>query len=154
MRINERRTWEQDISKLTNEKLRKKQDYEIFNTARLVNSSTFANVILGDFLSAVLGTVRDGLSWTLDIASERRESNHQLLERGQGNSCSVEFNVLYRLHPSMSEYDATYTEGAFDYLFKDLFKELPKGPERYEKVRLDDHYMRFAWSLILIGFLH
>lgn len=37
-----------------------------------------------------------------------REDNHALLERGRGNSCSVEFNVLYRLHPSMSEDDVEY----------------------------------------------
>ena len=138
MRINERGSWERDISKLTNKKVKEQQDYEIFNTARLVNSLTYANVILGDYLAAILGTVRDGLSWTLNIAGERRESNHQLLERGQGNSCSVEFNVLYRLHPSMSAHDATYTEGTFDYLFVDF-----PGAGQYDKVRLADYSGRF-----------
>jgi len=53
--------------------------------------------------------ISDGSSWTLDITAERRESDHTLLERGAGNSCSVEFNVLYRLHPAMSAEDAAYT---------------------------------------------
>jgi hypothetical protein len=70
-----------------------------------------------DYLSAILGTVRDGSSWTLNIQGERRESDHRLLERGQGNSCSVEFNVLYRLHPSMSREDADYTGEQFSRLF-------------------------------------
>ncbi|KAF8322372.1 heme peroxidase [Cantharellus anzutake] len=115
LRINERGTWEQDISKLapTPQKL-KQQDHEIFNTARLINSSAYANVVLGDYLAAILGTVRDGSSWTLNIAGERREVDHRLLERGTGNSCSV---GLYRLHPSMSKEDAEYTERAFHHLF-------------------------------------
>lgn len=48
-------------------------------------------------------------SWTLDISSERREPDHTLLERGTGNSCSVEFNALYRFHSAMSEEDEKYT---------------------------------------------
>ncbi|KAF8323486.1 heme peroxidase [Cantharellus anzutake] len=87
------------------------------NTARLINSASYANVVLSDYLSGILGTVRDGSSWTLDLASERRETDHTFLERGRGNSCSVEFNVLYRLHPAMSAEDAAYTERAFQYLF-------------------------------------
>lgn len=59
----------------------------------------------------------DGSTWTLDISSERREDDHTLLERGQGNSCSVEFNVLYRLHPSMSESDEAYIEQTFKAIF-------------------------------------
>ena len=107
LRINERGTWTKDLSTL-DEKSLANQDNEIFNTARLINSATFAFVILGDYLAAILGTVRDGLSWTLNISGERRESDHQLLERGRGNSCSVEFNTLYRWHPGMSAEDAAY----------------------------------------------
>lgn len=55
--INEKGTWVQDISSLSEDKL-KKQDYEIFNTARLINSFTYANVILSDYLAGILGTVR------------------------------------------------------------------------------------------------
>lgn len=51
---------------------------------------------------------RDLSTWTLDIGAQMREDDHSLLERGRGNSCSVEFNVLYRLHPSMSEDDVEY----------------------------------------------
>lgn len=110
--INEKGAWTQDLDKLA-EEATKQQDYEIFNTARLINSLAYANVVLGDYLAAILGTVRDGSSWTLNISGERREADHTLLERGAGNSCSVEFNTLYRLHPSMSVEDALYTEALF-----------------------------------------
>ncbi|KAF8316120.1 heme peroxidase, partial [Clavulina sp. PMI_390] len=117
--INERGLWNQDIAEVQagDPELLKKQDYEIFNTARLINSLTYANVVLGDYLAAILGTVRDLSSWTLDISSEYRETNHSLLERGTGNSCSVEFNTLYRLHPAMSQDDEKFTEGQFQWLF-------------------------------------
>lgn len=55
--INEKGTWNQDIEAL-DEEAKKQQDYEIFNTARLVNSLAYANVVLGDYLAAILGTVR------------------------------------------------------------------------------------------------
>lgn len=127
--INEKGKWKSDLSKLTPEQITQ-QDYEIFNTARLINAWTYANVVLGDYLAGILGTVRcdclparsfrvrglitkfccrDGSSWALNLAGEHREADHTLLERGAGNSCSVEFNVLYRLHPSMSAEDAAYT---------------------------------------------
>ncbi len=60
-------------------------------------------------LSLSLSLSSDGSTWTLDIAGERREPDRTLLERGRGNSCSIEFNVLYRLHPAMSAEDAAYT---------------------------------------------
>ncbi|KAF8337099.1 heme peroxidase [Cantharellus anzutake] len=129
LRINERETWTQDIQNLNKESL-VKQDYEIFNTARLINSATFAFVILGDYLAAILGTVRDGSSWTLDISDARRESDHQLLGRGRGNSCSVEFNTLYRWHSGLSAEDAEYNERVFQYLFA---KE-PGVPVDFDKI--------------------
>ncbi|KAF8309095.1 heme peroxidase [Clavulina sp. PMI_390] len=127
--INERETWK-DPSKFTEKDKTKgqlkhpdysnvleKQDYEIFQTARLINSFAYATVVLSDFLSAVLGTQLDGSTWTLDITSERREPDRVLLERGKGNSCSIEFNTLYRFHAAMSEDDEKYITGSFNYIF-------------------------------------
>lgn len=126
--INERNTWTSDLVALkadtkdvyTNENYKntlEKQDYEIFQTARLINSLTYANVMLSDFMAGILGTQGDGSSWSLDITSEHREANHSFLERGGGNSCSVEFNILYRLHHSMSEDDEKHIENTFRYIF-------------------------------------
>lgn len=49
-----------DVKKLT------AQDDEIFHKARLVNCGFFVRVILGDYVGAILGLVRDGSSWRLD----------------------------------------------------------------------------------------
>lgn len=70
--INERGSWTTDIDALKantkdvynddNYKTKlEKQDYEIFQTARLINSLTYANVVLSDFLAGILGSQRSVL---------------------------------------------------------------------------------------------
>ena len=69
LNINERKTWKpisqftdadrKDVYNDENYKTHvQKQDYEIFQTARLINSLSYASVVLGDFLSGILGTQR------------------------------------------------------------------------------------------------
>lgn len=48
------------------ETLRNAQDEEIFQRARLVNTGYFMQVILRDYVGAILGLARDGSSWRLD----------------------------------------------------------------------------------------
>lgn len=48
------------------ENLRNAQDEEIFQRARLVNTAYFMQVILRDYVGAILGLARDGSSWRLD----------------------------------------------------------------------------------------
>ncbi|KAF9506550.1 hypothetical protein BS47DRAFT_1367288 [Hydnum rufescens UP504] len=117
--INERGSWNADLKALAEDEL-VKQDEEIFQTARLINSAFYANAVIGDYLPAILGTQRDASSWSLDSTAEHRLSDHTLLERGQGNSVSVEFNTLYRWHPSLSLDDTAYAEGAFKGIFPNL----------------------------------
>jgi linoleate 10R-lipoxygenase len=57
LQINERDSWTADLASLSPAQVIR-QDYEIFNTARLINALTYANVVLGDYLAAILGTVR------------------------------------------------------------------------------------------------
>jgi len=42
------------------------QDDEIFHRSRLVNCGLFMQIILGDYVGAILGLVRDGLTWRLN----------------------------------------------------------------------------------------
>lgn len=48
------------------EKSRLAQDDEIFHRARLVNCGYFMHIILGDYVGAILGLVRDESDWRLD----------------------------------------------------------------------------------------
>jgi linoleate 10R-lipoxygenase len=56
---------------------------------------------------------RDANSWTLDPFSEIRNDDHTLVERGKGNANSVEFNLLYRWHATLSEPDVAWLERMF-----------------------------------------
>ena len=72
LQINERGTWTADLKNLKREaeetpnnyqdenftNVLEKQDYEIFQTARLINSLTYANIVQSDFLAAILGNQR------------------------------------------------------------------------------------------------
>ncbi|KAI0302469.1 heme peroxidase [Russula brevipes] len=74
------------------------QDEEIFQRARLVNTGYFVQIILRDYVGAILGLARDGSPWRLDPLMSSRDADHDVSPRGQGNVVSVEFNLLYRWH--------------------------------------------------------
>ncbi|KAJ6553669.1 heme peroxidase [Mycena sp. CBHHK59/15] len=114
LEINENKTYK---SEFKDDKERFNQDDEIFNRARLVNCGYFMQIILGDYVGAILGLVRDGYSWRLDPLSQSRETTHELSPRGEGNVCSMEFNLLYRWHATLSKQDTEWTENLFKKLF-------------------------------------
>ena len=67
LRINERGTYR--APETLDDAKRLVQDDEIFARARLVNTAFFMQGILGDYVGAILGLVRDGLSWRHDIVA-------------------------------------------------------------------------------------
>lgn len=97
------------------------QDDEIFHRARLVNCGFFVQIILRDYVGAILGLVRDGSDWRLDPLVSIRNVDHRIVPRGQGNSVSIEFNLLYRWHSALSVQDTLWTEE----LFKNILKKEP-----------------------------
>ncbi|EJD44726.1 putative linoleate diol synthase [Auricularia subglabra TFB-10046 SS5] len=94
-----------------------KQDDEIFNTAKLINVAWFAMAVFSDYFSTILGLVRNGSSWTLDPFNEIRSEDRSFVGRGEGNSCSVEFNHVYHWHAIVSQADEHWTEGVFTKIF-------------------------------------
>jgi hypothetical protein len=98
---------------LSSDEARHVQDDEIFHRSRLVNCGLFTQIILGDYVGAILGLVRDGLDWRLDPLQSMRQVDHEVSPQGQGNVVSIEFNLLYRWHASISEQDAKWTEDEF-----------------------------------------
>lgn len=67
--INEQNTFKPP--KDLNDAMRKSQDDEIFERSRLVNCGFFMQIILGDYVGAILGLVRDGNPWRLKILEVR-----------------------------------------------------------------------------------
>ncbi|KIK63913.1 hypothetical protein GYMLUDRAFT_40125 [Collybiopsis luxurians FD-317 M1] len=89
------------------------QDDEIFHRSRLVNCGFYMKVILGDYVGAILGLVKDGKDWRLDPLMEIRRLSHEFSPRGEGNVVSLEFNLLYRWHATLSREDKAWTEKTF-----------------------------------------
>ncbi|KAG6833018.1 hypothetical protein H0H87_012276 [Tephrocybe sp. NHM501043] len=119
--INENDTY---VRSFKTDEERRIQDDEIFHRTRLINCGYFMNIILGDYVGAILGLVADGSAWRLDPLMDMRESDHTVSSRGEGNVVSVEFNLLYRWHATLSQQDASWTENKFKEFFpgKDLNK--------------------------------
>jgi len=98
---------------------RKNQDHVIFNTARLVNVGFFVSIVLGDYLASILGIVREGSDWSLDPFQDIVQSERNHVPRGEGNSVSIEFNLLYHWHSTTSQIDEEWTENLFREIFGD-----------------------------------
>ncbi|KAG8883953.1 hypothetical protein FRB98_002734 [Tulasnella sp. 332] len=97
-----------------------KQDYDLFNTARLITSGLYINIAIHDYLKALMGLhANHNSTWVLD---PRVEIDRQDYPRGEGNQVSVEFNLLYRFHCAVSKRDEDW---AHDFLETHLGPFLP-----------------------------
>ncbi|TFK85570.1 heme peroxidase [Polyporus arcularius HHB13444] len=117
LKLNERGTWTNPPPE--DAAARARQDEEIFQTARLVNCGNFMSMIFGDYVAGFLGLGRDGSSWSMNPFDPIKTSDGQVVGRGDGNQCSVEFNVLYRWHATTAEKDIQWTESIFKQAFGD-----------------------------------
>ncbi|KAJ7924221.1 heme peroxidase [Mycena leptocephala] len=116
LRINERGTWSDPPP--TDASAFAKQDEEIFQIARLVNCGHFRALIVGDYVAGFLGVSEGVVSPLLnDAFSPLDDSAGEPVSRGQGNQCSVEFNILYRWHAVLSQADEQWTEQIFGKVF-------------------------------------
>ncbi|KNZ76883.1 Psi-producing oxygenase C [Termitomyces sp. J132] len=121
LKLNEHRRW-LDPPPTEPEKLAL-QDEEIFQTARLVNCGHFMSAVMGDYVTGFLG-MSEGWNWNMD-PFEIIKTNDLKVDRGLGNHVSVEFNIAYRWHATLSEKDEKWTEDVFREVFGDRpFEEL------------------------------
>ncbi|KAG6817060.1 hypothetical protein H0H87_000238 [Tephrocybe sp. NHM501043] len=121
LKINERKRWADPVP--TDPERLALQDEEIFQTAKLVNCGYFMSAILGDYVGGFLGSSQ-GFDLILN-ALDPIENKGLKVDRGLGNHVSVEFNVLYRWHATISEKDQAWTEEVFKGVFGDKpFEEL------------------------------
>ncbi|KAJ7278558.1 heme peroxidase [Mycena rebaudengoi] len=97
---------------------RAQQDQEIFQTAKLINCGHFMSLILNDYVGGFLG-LSEGLESSLlkNAFNPIKTKDGLEVERGLGNHCSVEFNVLYRWHPTLSVADEQWTNGIVNKVF-------------------------------------
>ncbi|KAH0556979.1 hypothetical protein GP486_005233 [Trichoglossum hirsutum] len=119
------------------EKAWAKYDNDLFQTGRLVVGGLYANVILFDYLRTIINLNRSNTTWSLDPRVDMGDGmnhvkvfNEEGAPRGIGNQVSIEFNLLYRFHPAISERDEKWTQ--------DFYKELFPGkePSKVEPIEL------------------
>ncbi|PPQ95917.1 hypothetical protein CVT26_016140 [Gymnopilus dilepis] len=117
LKINEWKRWSDpppaDAAK------RAAQDEEIFQVAKLVNCGHFMSCIMGDYVAGFLGS-SEGCNWNMN-AFDVINTPDLKVARGQGNHVSVEFNILYRWHATVSQPDEKWTEE----IFRDVFGDKP-----------------------------
>ncbi|KAJ7704765.1 heme peroxidase [Mycena rosella] len=114
LKINERGRWTNPPP--TDDKLRAQQDEELFQTARLVNCGHFMGLIMSDYVAGFLG-LSEGTPFNMNAFDPIKGKDGLEVERGLGNHCSVEFNILYRWHPTLSAADQKWTEDVFNKVF-------------------------------------
>jgi hypothetical protein len=85
----------------------KKQDDDLFNTARLITCGMYIQISVHDYLRALMGFHQFDTNFTLD---PRADFDQKKTSRGIGNQVTVEFNLLYRFHCAISLKDEAYTE--------------------------------------------
>lgn len=90
----------------------KKQDDDLFNTARLITCGMYIQISVHDYLRALMGFHQFNTNFTLD---PRADFDQKKTSRGIGNQVTVEFNLLYRFHCAISRKDERYT---IDYMKK------------------------------------
>ncbi|KAK8127161.1 heme peroxidase-domain-containing protein [Apiospora sp. TS-2023a] len=89
------------------EAARKKQDDDLFNTARLITYGMYIQISVHDYLRALMGFHQFNTNFTLD---PRADFDQKKTSRGVGNQVTVEFNLIYRFHCAISLKDERYTE--------------------------------------------
>ncbi|KAF9258714.1 heme peroxidase [Marasmius fiardii PR-910] len=148
LKINERGRWTDPPPE--DAVARAKQDEEIFQTARLVNGGHFMSLIMGDYVAGFLG-LSEGNAWNMNAFDPIKDKNGSPVERGEGNHCSVEFNVLYRWHPTTSEADEQWINDLFANTFDKPVESLTvadfgKGVlGAMKSVDFDPSKREFAW---------
>ncbi|TFK63860.1 heme peroxidase [Pluteus cervinus] len=110
LKINERGLWTDPPP--SDPAARQLQDEQIFQTAKLVNCGHFMGLIMGDYVAGFLG-LSEGNAWNLPAFDPITLLDGTEVQRGRGNHCSVEFNVLYRWHATTSVADEKWTEDKF-----------------------------------------
>ena len=108
----------------------KKYDEELFQTARLVTSGLYINIVLIDYVRNIINLNRVDTTWTLDPRQEMGVAvgTKEGSESGVGNVVSAEFNLCYRWHSCISEMD--------DKWIHDFYKELLGDNCEYENMDL------------------
>lgn len=105
------------------DKLTAKRDNDLFQVSRLITCGLYINIVLIDYVRAILNLNRTNSTWALDPRGNYDTlGNMADTPTSVGNQVSVEFNLIYRWHCAMSQKDEKWMEVFMSKLFpgKDL----------------------------------
>ncbi|GAA5897757.1 hypothetical protein JCM8208_000252 [Rhodotorula glutinis] len=132
---------------------KKRQEHDLFNTARNVNCGHFVNVIFQDYIRVILNLDKTDSTWSLVPTGEIKSLLGGRLPRGEGNHVSVEFNILYRWHASASQKDTKWLEGLmFQYNGGKPFGEMTTEDFQIAARKALDDMMSGPESWTFLGF--
>jgi len=120
-------------------------DEKLFQTARLINTGCYVNIILHDYLHAILGL--DGNTyWVLNPAV-----NPPAYNPTGGNQVAVEFNFVYRWHSAIGQKDAQWAEDVVNEYLR-LIHKLKNSTQTEKPPDFDEVLKQLAgseqqWSL-------
>lgn len=96
-----------------------KYDNDLFQTARLITCGLYVSIVLRDYVRTILNMNRSPSSWALDPrTNEGKSILRGVTPEGTGNQVSVEFNLIYRWHCTISPKDDKWTQETFAKVLK------------------------------------
>ena len=95
-------------------------DEALFQTARLITTGLYINIVLKDYVRTILNLNRTNSNWNLDPRSDEGNAlfGGKKVAEATGNQVAAEFNLVYRWHSSVSERDTKWTEEAMKAIAK------------------------------------
>jgi len=92
----------------------KKQDEDLFQTARVINCGFYMKIVLHNYLRTILGIDQTMSPYIIDPTTQYDKSwLLPALPTGVGSQVSLEFNYIYRWHPTISPMDEKWIEDFF-----------------------------------------
>lgn len=97
---------------LDREKAEAKRDNDLFQTGRLITCGLYINIILRDYVRVILNLNRTETPWTLDPREQAFDAfDADGIPKGVGNQVSMEFNLIYRWHATISNRNEAWVNG-------------------------------------------
>lgn len=105
--------------RLSKEEAEREVDKRLFNTARLITCGLYVNIILSDYVKTILNmNYAPDSQWALDPRKPYTEFwDKSVFPVSTGNQVSIEFNLIYRWHPTVSVRDERWTQDSFQKIF-------------------------------------
>ncbi|KAH8646471.1 fatty acid oxygenase [Tricladium varicosporioides] len=128
--INENKRFSLPTGKESDPAATAQRDNDLFQTGRLVTCGLYVNIILKDYVRVILN-----LNSTFD------PFDTQGIPKGIGNQVSIEFNLIYRWHGTISDKNAKWTEDFFKAIFPGIDPQAMTQQQLLDGVKAWGHHL-------------